>query len=34
VLDPRLGEVGFCRIGQNCAPAPGYTCTVLRGGTQ
>lgn len=30
-LDARLGEVGYCRIGQNCAPAPGYTCSILRG---
>ena len=31
--DARLGDVGYCRIGQNCAPAPGYTCAVLRTGT-
>ena len=30
--DVRLGAVGYCRIGQNCAPAPGYTCAVLRSG--
>lgn len=30
-LDARLGEVGYCRIGQNCAPGPGFTCTILRG---
>ena len=29
-LDAKLGEVGYCRIGQNCAPAPGYTCSILR----
>lgn len=29
--DAKLGDVGYCRIGQNCAPAPGYTCKVLRG---
>ena len=31
-LDSRLGDVGYCRIGRNCAPAPGYTCEVLRSG--
>jgi hypothetical protein len=30
VQDPRLGSVGYCRLGQNCAPAEGYTCSVLR----
>jgi hypothetical protein len=30
--DARLGDVGYCRIGQNCAPAPGYTCDVLLSG--
>ena len=30
VTDPRLGAVGYCRIGQNCAPAEGFTCTYLR----
>ena len=28
--DPRLGPVGYCRIGQNCAPAEGFTCATLR----
>ena len=27
--DARLGAVGYCRIGRNCAPAQGYTCSVL-----
>jgi len=30
--DARLGDVGYCRIGQNCAPAAGYTCAILRDG--
>lgn len=30
VTDPRLGAVGICRIGQNCAPAEGFTCKTLR----
>jgi hypothetical protein len=30
VADARLGQVGYCRIGQNCAPAPGFTCAFLR----
>jgi hypothetical protein len=28
-IDARLGAVGYCRIGQNCAPDQGYTCSVL-----
>ena len=28
--DARLGAVGYCRIGRNCAPSQGYTCKVLR----
>ena len=28
--DARLGAVGYCRIGRNCAPSQGYTCSVLR----
>jgi hypothetical protein len=32
--DARLGDVGYCRIGQNCAPAPGFTCAILRAGAQ
>ena len=28
--DPRLGDVGYCRIGQNCAPGEGFTCDALR----
>ena len=28
--DPRLGEVGYCRIGQDCAPGEGFTCAILR----
>ncbi len=27
--DTRLGAVGYCRIGRNCAPAQGYTCSIL-----
>ena len=27
--DPRLGAVGYCRIGRNCAPSQGYTCSIL-----
>lgn len=27
--DARLGAVGYCRIGRNCAPSQGYTCSVL-----
>jgi hypothetical protein len=27
--DPRLGAVGYCRIGRNCAPSQGYTCSTL-----
>jgi len=30
--DARLGDVGYCRIGQNCAPSAGYTCEILRDG--
>jgi hypothetical protein len=30
VEDPRLGSVGYCRIGQNCAPGEGFTCEYLR----
>jgi hypothetical protein len=30
--DPRLGDIGYCRIGQNCAPAEGFTCDRLRSG--
>ncbi len=29
--DARLGDIGYCRIGRNCAPAEGFTCKVLRG---
>ena len=29
--DPRLGAVGYCRIGRNCAPDQGYTCSILLG---
>lgn len=29
--DPRLGEVGFCKIGANCAPDQGFTCEILLG---
>jgi hypothetical protein len=32
VADPRLGPIGYCRIGQNCAPAEGFTCDRLRSG--
>ena len=32
VADPRLGAIGYCRIGQNCAPADGFTCDALRSG--
>jgi hypothetical protein len=28
-IDSRLGDVGYCRIGQNCAPDQGYTCEIL-----
>ena len=28
--DPRLGPIGYCRIGQNCAPGEGFTCATLR----
>ena len=31
-IDSRLGNVGYCRIGQNCAPDQGYTCSVLLSG--
>ena len=27
--DPRLGAIGYCRIGRNCAPSQGYTCSIL-----
>lgn len=27
--DARLGEVGFCKIGANCAPDQGFTCEIL-----
>ena len=30
VTDARLGAVGICRIGQNCAPNEGFTCEYLR----
>jgi len=30
--DARLGDIGYCRIGRNCAPAEGFTCKALRGG--
>lgn len=30
--DSRLGDVGYCRIGQNCAPSAGFTCAILRDG--
>jgi hypothetical protein len=30
-FDARLGAVGYCRIGQNCAPDQGYTCSILLG---
>jgi hypothetical protein len=30
-IDARLGDVGICRIGQNCAPDQGYTCSILLG---
>jgi len=32
IIDPRLGNVGICRIGQNCAPDQGYTCSILLSG--
>jgi hypothetical protein len=31
VADPRLGDIGYCRIGQNCAPSDGFTCDTLKG---
>jgi hypothetical protein len=30
-VDSRLGEIGYCRIGQNCAPDQGFTCAILLG---
>ena len=27
--DARLGEVGFCKVGANCAPDQGFTCEIL-----
>jgi len=30
--DPRLGNVGYCKIGANCAPDQGYTCSILLSG--
>ncbi len=32
VSDPRLGDIGYCRIGQNCAPSEGFTCDRLLSG--
>jgi len=32
VIDARLGNVGYCRIGENCAPDQGYTCSILLSG--
>lgn len=28
--DARLGDIGSCRVGRNCAPAEGFTCKALR----
>jgi hypothetical protein len=31
-IDSRLGNVGYCKIGANCAPDQGYTCAILLSG--